>query len=494
MTADQPERRSAEHTRWRQVLEVAPEAYLAIDRRSCIADWNRRATVLFGWAPEEVLGRPVSLLVDPSSPAGFPDGVAGSTPQDVVEPFEMLGVGRDGRVFDVQCTVWGVDRRDSGVAHVFLQDVTERRRAQEAAALLTAVVEGSADAMITRDLDGVIISWNAGAERIYGWSAKKAMGQADSLIVPPDRAPELAEMMSTLRRGGRVSAVETERVTRGGTRVPVALTLSPVHDVHGRMVATSAIGRDVTEQRWMAETLDATLQQVQTAAEEARESEAASRRFLADAAHQLRTPVAGIRACAETLLRGPSAGDADRLLAMMVRESTRAGNLISDLLRIARLDQGVPLSAEPLDVVRVCADEVERLSLLRPEVDVLLEVHRAPPGPLTLDGAAVGEILSNLGDNAVRHASRAVVMELDVTQDVLRLQIRDDGPGVPEAAREEVFERFLSLDGEGGSGLGLPIARGLARAMGGELRCDGGFVLTLPCVLPGRRPVSGPIA
>jgi PAS domain S-box-containing protein len=491
VTGDPSDRRSDEHARWRQVLEVAPEAYLAIDDGSRIADWNRRAEALFGWSQEEVRGRPVSLLVAPSSPTGFPEGLASCSPEELAEPFDLLGVRRDGHVLDVQCTVWGVDRRAGGVAHVFLQDVTERRRAQQAAALLTAVVESSSDAMITRDLDGVIVSWNAGAERIYGWSAEEAVGQPDSLIVPPDRAAEWADMMSVLRRGGRVSGVETERLSRGGTRVPVALTLSPVHDAQGRMVATSAIGRDVTEQRWMAETLDATLQQLHAAADEARESEAASRRFLADAAHQLRTPVAGIRACAETLLLGSSAADADRLLAMLVRESTRAGNLISDLLRIARLDQGVPLSVAPVDVVRLCADEVERLSLLRPEVVVRLEVRQPPPATVTLDRAALREVLSNLGDNAVRHADRSVGFDLDVTADELRLSVRDDGGGVPEPSREEVFERFVSLDGQGGSGLGLPIARALARAMGGELRCDGGFVLTLPVAGAASRPAAG---
>lgn len=470
------ERRSGEQARWRQVLEVAPEAYVAVRADGRIADWNRRAEILFGWSRREAVGQPAGIL----SADRTMDLASGALAQPA-EPFDLLAADRQGRLFTAQCTAWGVDRRGSTTAHVFLVDVTERRRAERASALLTAVVEGSTDAMVTTDPDGRILSWNAGAEQMCGWTAREAVGAPDALYVPADRAAVTAELQRRLRSGDVVAPVETEWLTRGGTRVPVALTLSPVHDDQGRVVATSATARDITEQRWMAETLDDTLRRLQAAALEARASEAVSRTFLADAAHQLRTPVAGIRACAETLLRGPPSGDAERLLAMMVRESIRAGDLIAALLRIARLDQGVPLATERVDLVALCAEEVERLGLLRPELTVALEVvPPAPPGPVCLDAAAVREVLGNLGDNAVRHAVGRVLVRVEAAGEQVGVRVLDDGPGVPEGDREAVFQRFVSLDGRGGSGLGLPIARGLARAMGGDLLCDGGFLLTLP--------------
>ncbi|MBW3630157.1 MAG: response regulator, partial [Gemmatimonadetes bacterium] len=237
-------------------------------------------------------------------------------------------------------------------------------------------------------------------------------------------------------------------------------------------VAVASIARDVTEQRWMAETLDNSLVALQVAADEARLSEEATRRFLADAAHQLRTPMAGIRACAETLLRGAEPEDADRLLATMVRETSRAARLISSLLQIARLDQGLSAPIVPVDLVRLCADEVERLSLLSPDLDVALEVRHPPTGPLLLDAAGCQEILSNLGDNACRHAASRIRVILDVGPSAVRVVVAEDGPGVAEEAREQVFARFVSLDGRGGSGLGLPIARRLARLMGGDVRVE----------------------
>jgi two-component system OmpR family sensor kinase len=254
----------------------------------------------------------------------------------------------------------------------------------------------------------------------------------------------------------------------------------------GRLVATSAIAHDLTEQRWMAETLDATLRALQAAVDEARESEAATRRFLADAAHQLRTPVAGIQACAQTMRRGLSPEDADLLLTMLVRETSRAGALVSSLLRMARLDHGEPLDVEPVDLVALCSDEAGRLRVLRPELEVVLDPGRVR-GPVLADRAACAEILGNLGDNGARHARRRVDLQVTDGPDAVLVRLRDDGPGLAAGSQERVFERFVSLDGRGGSGLGLPIARALARAMGGDLYFDGDFVLALPRVV---RPMA----
>ncbi|MDQ3611761.1 MAG: PAS domain-containing sensor histidine kinase [Actinomycetota bacterium] len=345
---------------------------------------------------------------------------------------------------------------------------------------LAAVVEGSSDAIITQDLSGTILTWNAAAERMYGWPAAEAIGRPSSLIVPPEERASLAEQLAAVGRGERVPGHEGERLTRGGTRVPVSVRISPVRDAAGQVVAASSIAQDITEQRWMAETLDASLVALQQAAEEARRSEAATRRFLADAAHQLRTPMAGIRACAETLLRGAGQEDTDRLLTTMVRETSRAGRLISALLQMARLDQGLAAPVSAVDVVALCADEVERLSLLSPDLEVALDVRRAPPGPLLLDAPGCQDILSNLGDNARRHAVRRIDVIVDGGPTSVRVVVSDDGPGVPREVRERVFERFVSLDARGGSGLGLPVARALARAMGGELTCTEAFELSLP--------------
>jgi len=265
--------------------------------------------------------------------------------------------------------------------------------------------------------------------------------------------------------------------------------MAPVRDATGRVVAASSIARDITEQRFLADTLDATLLALEEALDEAKASEERTREFLADAAHQLRTPMAGIRACAETLLRGVPAESADELLASMVRETSRAARLVTALLQMARLDQGQHLEVAPCDVVAVCTNEVERARVLAPHLHVQLVAEGEISWP-EVDAKALHEMLANLVDNARRHATSQVSVHVEASPAEVRIRVCDDGPGVPADLQDRIFQRFVSLDGRGGSGLGLPIARGYARAMGGDLTYGDGFVLTFPLPSPTGGPAS----
>ena len=476
------ERRTASlEDRWRQVLEAAPEVYVAVDGEGVLRDWTRAAARLFDLA-EDARGRPVARFGPERHRRGLAQELQRAVlrPQDRNrEPLQLELQTPSGTELCAEWLVWGVDRRAGTLAHCFLRDVTERRRSQQTAALLSAVVTGSADAIITEGGDGRIVTWNAAAERMFGWTAGQVVGGPALVIVPEDAVDEHVRLVADVLAGASVRAVEGDRTSRGGVRIPTALRISPVPDADGRPVAVSIVARDLTEQRWMAATLDDTLAQLQVAAAEAQASEQASRRFLADAAHQLRTPLAGIRACAELLLLGAPDADRDRLLATMVRETSRSARLITALLRIARLDQGQPLPVGEVDVAALCRDEVERLSLLVPGLDVVLEVADDAELVLPLDAGSCQEIISNLADNARRHARSRICFQLSGGEGAVVLRVVDDGPGVPEPDRERVFERFVSLDARGGSGLGLPIARGLAQAMHGDLRYEDGFVLTL---------------
>ncbi|HWM20448.1 MAG TPA: HAMP domain-containing sensor histidine kinase [Ilumatobacteraceae bacterium] len=213
----------------------------------------------------------------------------------------------------------------------------------------------------------------------------------------------------------------------------------------------------------------------------ARESDRQSREFLATAAHQLRTPIAGLRASADALLCVEASPRQEQLLANLANEAARAGRLIGSLLRVARLDQGESLSREVVDLRHVVIAELDRARHLC-SLDLRFSVT-AEDGPVVaIDVQATRDAFANLLDNARRHALRVIDVVVERNDDEhLDVVVRDDGPGLPAGLEERVFERFVSLDGCGGSGLGLPIARELARRQGGELTYrDGAFVLTLP--------------
>ncbi len=199
--------------------------------------------------------------------------------------------------------------------------------------------------------------------------------------------------------------------------------------------------------------------------------------FLAYAAHQLRTPLAGIRASTDALLVGGATSQQERLLVNLSREADRAGRLLSSLLQMARVDQGEVGVPQAIDVVEICQAELDRNRSVAAKL--VIRGHRPPP--VLASGDAVKNALANLLDNARRHARQHVTVEVATTPASVEIAVIDDGPGLPDGMSERVFERFVSLDGEGGSGLGLPIARGLIEAQGGRLVYeDHHFVIRLP--------------
>jgi two-component system OmpR family sensor kinase len=212
----------------------------------------------------------------------------------------------------------------------------------------------------------------------------------------------------------------------------------------------------------------------------AQHSEERARQFLADAAHELRTPIAGIQAAAEAVLhQGPEGTpeQRERMHLLLIRESRRAGQLIGDLLELARIDAGLELRREPVELVALAHAQADRIRLLAPDVDVEVTGESVEvPG----DGDRLTQILANLLDNAWHAMAGRGTLTVAVTRAEGRAEVTvsDTGPGVPPGDRLRIFDRLVRLDGArdrntGGSGLGLSIARGFARAHGGELSCEG---------------------
>ena len=270
--------------------------------------------------------------------------------------------------------------------------------------------------------------------------------------------------------------------------------------------ADTELGRAAAAFDGMLDALEASEHRAQHAAEAAHRAEAATRQFLADAAHELRTPIAGIHAAAEQLLRaalqdgGTAPTDSQhRRAALVLNESRRAGKLVADMLDLTRIDSGLTLDLTQADLAAIADAECERAALLSP--DLAITRSGEPHLPVYADPARVTQILANLVDNARRHTPPGQRITIDVrraaaagggggAQCYAELTVTDSGPGIPEADRERIFERLVRLDigrdrDRGGAGLGLSIARALAHAHHGKLTCKphphgAKFQLTLP--------------
>lgn len=257
--------------------------------------------------------------------------------------------------------------------------------------------------------------------------------------------------------------------------------------------ADTELGRAATAFDGMLDALEASERRAQKAAEAARRAETATRRFLVDAAHELRTPIAGIQVAAEQLANSASQQHEDgqyRRASLLLSDARRAGRLVSDMLDLSRIDAGLPLDRHDVDLAAIADAEADRAAMLAPQ----LAITRTGAATLTVDAdpTRVAQILSNLLDNARRYTppGGAITVDVGAQDGTAEVTVADDGPGIPDDERERIFERLVRLDAgrardHGGAGLGLPIARALARAHGGELVClphDGGarFQLSLP--------------
>lgn len=286
--------------------------------------------------------------------------------------------------------------------------------------------------------------------------------------------------------------------------VVTRVALAPLDAMAGvaRAIASGERGRRLwptrtdTELGRAAGAFDEMVAALEGAEHLARTSESRTRRFVADAAHELRTPMAGVQAAAEAVLQaGPDEPqqERDRLHLLLVREARRAGRLVEDLLSLARIDAGLDLHREPTDLAALARAEAERTRLLAPGLTVEV-VASARPVTAFADPQRVTQILANLMDNARGHTpdGGTVTLAVRAAGPWTEVTVADTGPGIPAADRERVFDRMVRLDTarsaySGGAGLGLAIARGIARAHGGELRCAdpgpaGGALLVL--VLP----------
>ncbi len=393
---------------------------------------------------------------------------------------------RDGSVVWAMLNVSLVRSSSSEPLCMFTQvmDMTQYRRGEEARNRLAAIADASDDAIVGMTVDGTITAWNHGAENIYGYSADEAIGRHVSMLVPHEAREGFERHLESVHGRGRVERPETVCSPKYGPPIDVSATLSPIRDGAGNVTGVSFVARDITEKRWLAATLDATLTALEEALAQARESDARSRRFLADAAHQLRTPIAGIQACAETLLRGAPKEEVDRILMHLLRETSRATRLMGSLLRMARLDQGESLAPKRCNLLALCTDEAERARTLAPELEITVRAEGMTEHRPSLDSHAVREILANLLDNARRYASSRIEVLLRQFEARVEIRVTDDGPGLSDDMVDRAFERFVTFDSKAGSGLGLPIARELARAHGGDLTYENGSFVTVLAALP----------
>jgi PAS domain S-box-containing protein len=375
-------------------------------------------------------------------------------------------------------------------------DLTDRKNAEEDQAYLAAIVESSQDAIVGRTLDGRILSWNSGAEKIYGYTADEAIGRPITLIVPAERQDEERMILDRIRRGERVDHIETVRVSKQGRHIDISLTVSPVRDRAGRIVGVSKVARDITDRKQAEVAL--------------READRRKEHFIAMLAHELRNPLAAVGNSLNVLrLAGGDPGATTAARAFMERQHSHMVRLVDDLLDVSRISQNkIELRRSRVQLADVLSSAVETVRPLIDAAGHILTVS-LPELPVFLDAdlTRLAQVFGNLLSNSAKYTESGgrIVLSGERHGAEVAVIVRDTGNGIPREAIPRIFDMFSQVEGSverrtGGLGIGLALVKGLVEMHRGTVTAESeglgrgsSFIVRLPIMGAEPLPIEQPI-
>jgi PAS domain S-box-containing protein len=237
-------------TQYRALLEAAPDAIIVVNQSAVIVLVNVQAESLFGYSRDELIGQPAQILVSENYRTQHSHQhsrfLAAPPERPAMAGLELFGLRKDGTEFPIEIRLSPLDTKDGVLVSSAIRDISDRRRTEEDLRSLASIVACSDDAIVGKTMEGIITSWNAAAERIYGYSASEAIGQPVTMLVPLDRSDEVPRLLERLKRGETVDHFETVRVRKDGKQVQIEVTVSPIRDALEIIVGASTIARDIS--------------------------------------------------------------------------------------------------------------------------------------------------------------------------------------------------------------------------------------------------------
>ncbi len=405
-----------------------------------------------------------------------------------------------------QAALQAVSDKYQDLFHATVMDVTERKRLEETDRRLASIVESSEDAIIAKTLSGAILTWNAGAERMYGYSEREVVGRPISILIPPEQSDELPHILRRISRGERIAHYETVRMRKDGTRIHVSLAVSPLADATGKISGASTIARDITIWKEAEQVLAAAKVSAERAKAVAERANHAKDHFLAVLSHELRTPLTPVVLGASMLQRRPNLDPEVREVLEMVRRNVEMeARLIDDLLDVSRIAHGkIELNRSLVDLCTVIQSAVE---VCMPDIEARrLEfgVDRGPGAPYWVDADAprLQQVFWNLLRNAVKFTPHegCVGIRCRPNETHVVIEVNDSGMGMEPEVVPRLFNAFEQVERSvtrqfGGLGLGLAISKALVEMHGGTISAHSEgkgkgatFRIRLPLCAPGGQP------
>ena len=505
------DRKAAELAQMRlaAVVQSSDDAIVSKDLNGIVTSWNAAAERLFGYAAAEMIGKSITAIIPPSRLAEEEYVLGRIRAGESVEHFETVRQAKNGRLVDVSLTVSPI-RNTAGKligASKIARDIRDQKRADVAALRLGAIVESSDDAIVSKDLNGIVTSWNTAAERLFGYTADEMIGQSITRVIPPERLSEETFVLGQVRAGRRVEHFETIRQTKSGKPIEISLTVSPILAPDGRVIGASKIARDITKHKQLLDAQrdaqareEAALRQVLEI--ENRRIQEGSRlkgEFVANMSHELRTPLNSIMGFAEMMVDarfGSMPPKYAEFSALILRSAGHLLQLINDILDLAKVESGkIDLKPERVQLATLVHDVASITGGLARQRNIRIETVVSPDvGDVHLDPNRLKQVLYNYLSNAIKfsheHGRVEVRVRADGT-DHFCLEVEDWGIGIKQDDLNRLFIEFQQLDASTskhykGTGLGLALTKRIVEAQGGSVgvRTEAGVGSTFYARLP----------
>ena len=441
------------------IVDSSEDAILSKTMEGIITTWNKGAERLYGYSADEVIGKHVSILAPANHQDEIPQIMRRLANGEVIGHYETIRLAKDGSLIHISLTVSPIRDAEGNIVggSAVARNITPEKRFRAERQFLGLIVEGSDDAIYSKDLNGIVLSWNPGAEKIFGYRPDEIIGKPVAMLTAPGKEDQVLEILGQLREGRRIDHFETERRQKNGTLIHVSLTISPIRDDSGKIIAASSIAKDITKQKQAAKLIEAQLQEKQI--------------LLQEIHHRVKNNLQLVASLLELRSRGMENQAAKeafndsiaRIRSMALLHEKMYGSNIVGKVNFAEYLKSL---FEPL------AESLSKDIPINFVVDsdhFMIDLNRAIP---------LGLILNELLTNSMKHGfssseSPQILIKIRTNMDKVCMVVADNGTGLPAGMDLYKSESF-----------GFKIVRLLIEQIEGQIKIQNAngtvFEITLP--------------
>lgn len=445
------------------IIESTDDGIISKNLDSVITSWNNAACRIFGYSEKEMIGASILKLIPQhlqNQESKFLEQLRNG---NRIEHFQTQRLRKDGSLVDVSLTISPVYNLSGSLIGLskIVRDITKEKIAESIGQRLAAIVESSDDAIISKDFNSIITSWNEAATRIFGYTTSEMIGESILKLIPTDRLEEEPKILAQLREGIRVEHFETERLRKDGTLISVSLTISPVKDLNGNIIGLSKIARDITEKSLI---------------------EKKKNEFVSFVSHELKTPLTSLKSYLQMALLKPK--DADFILKALTKadaQTKKMEHLIRDFLNVSRFEEGhINIKQTQFDIVKLISDCIEDAEISSHKHNV---VYEGPTSIITEgDEEKITLVLTNLISNAQKYSPDGGEIKISCTliEQKVTVGVKDNGIGITLDNQRNMFQKFFRVENEqtkfiSGFGIGLYLSSTILKLHNSKLQLESEF-------------------